>query len=70
MIVRTGKHIRIQVGYWLIERESQRPGCVLLSRENGAALSLPGNKEEAEQLCAAYMRAVNEDMSYSNEGES
>jgi len=66
MIVTTGKIIKVRAGTtltWEFERSSETPGLVRVTSKYGR-FQLPGNKEEARSLIAAYWRTVSEDIPY------
>jgi hypothetical protein len=65
MIVTTGKIVKVETLQFEFERSCETPGAVSVWRKRyEGKLVLPGNLEEAEVFCEAYMRIVREEIEY------
>lgn len=65
MITNIGKRIRIEQGNFDFERDSDSTGIVTVrNKKRGQMIDLPGNRQDAERIISAYLRAVDEDIEY------
>lgn len=79
MIVTTGKIVVVEAGFeesFRFERDSRTPGLVTVEKtkynhDGPKEFTLPGNKNDALNFVAGYMRVIHADVGYSkNECES
>ena len=63
MIVTTGRHIKVNVDKYQLERVAETPGRVTVYI-GGDEFHLPGNNVDAERFIAAYRRVLAEEVEY------